>query len=240
MLRPAVAMIELIFALVIMGITLMSAPLLLQQSIKSSTAALQQESVAAAATQINLVMTHAWDESTTEADANRIAFIPLVGEDENTDLNEINRVIYNRDYNINPLDTVASPSSTFGNPDAGEASFDDVDDFHNQVSHIRLYAGETAAFTNNEGDYIDTRVDITTTVVYGSDDTSHADTLYSHQPLDFNNPFENLANANLRSNIKLINVLLRPDMNNQEEESISLSSFVCNIGSSQIAPVQIP
>ncbi len=48
--RNGIAMIELIFALLIMGIVLLSSPMLIQQSIKSSFIGIQQESISAIST----------------------------------------------------------------------------------------------------------------------------------------------------------------------------------------------
>jgi len=61
-LRPAIAMIELIFAIVIIGITLLSAPMIISQSVQSINTNLKQEAIAAAASQISLILTYPWDE----------------------------------------------------------------------------------------------------------------------------------------------------------------------------------
>jgi len=44
--RKAIAMIELIFAIVVMGIVMLSAPMLVNKATQSSYVALQQESIA--------------------------------------------------------------------------------------------------------------------------------------------------------------------------------------------------
>ncbi len=60
--KSGIAMVELIFALVIIGIVLLSAPMLIQQSIRSGNIALQQEAIAAAAAQTSIVLSMHWDE----------------------------------------------------------------------------------------------------------------------------------------------------------------------------------
>ena len=55
--RKAIAMIELIFAIVVIAIVLMSAPTLINQSIKSSFVGFQQESINTVATHLNLILT---------------------------------------------------------------------------------------------------------------------------------------------------------------------------------------
>ncbi len=54
--KSGIAMIELIFALVIMGIVLLPSPMLIQQSIKSSFVALQQESISEVATHTAILL----------------------------------------------------------------------------------------------------------------------------------------------------------------------------------------
>ena len=65
-LRPAIAMIELIFALVIMAIVLMSAPMLISTATKSGYVAIQQEAINAAASQVNMIMGYHWDENSAD------------------------------------------------------------------------------------------------------------------------------------------------------------------------------
>ncbi len=55
-------MIELIFALLIMGIVLLSSPMLIQQSIKSNFIGIQQESISAISTHTAVLLTKHWDE----------------------------------------------------------------------------------------------------------------------------------------------------------------------------------
>ncbi len=64
--RPAIAMLELIFAIVIMGIILMSAPQLISTSTKSGFVAVQQEAINEAASQVNMIMGYHWDENSAD------------------------------------------------------------------------------------------------------------------------------------------------------------------------------
>lgn len=232
-LRPAIAMIELVFALVIIGITLLSAPLILNQSIQSSYTAMQQESIAAASSQISLILTKAWDEQ----DSNGTFGILQVSNSGDNELNITNRdTAANRAYQVgNPFAT-APAALGFDNPQDGTIS-DDVDDFNGQVSNLVLYtAGEVADIKKNEGEYVDKRVQMTNTVVYGTDAAN-----YANNPLAFNNPFNSAPNS---TNIKLINVTLTSqELDIELQKTVSLSAFVCNIGNaarSAAAPVQVP
>ena len=62
----AVAMIELIFAIVIMAIVLLSAPMLIHQSIKSSFVGMQQEAINTLSSHLSLILTKEWDEANAD------------------------------------------------------------------------------------------------------------------------------------------------------------------------------
>jgi hypothetical protein len=61
--RPAIAMIELIFAIVVMGIVLMSAPMLISTATTSVSVALQQEGINEAASRVSMILTYPWDQN---------------------------------------------------------------------------------------------------------------------------------------------------------------------------------
>jgi len=229
--RPAIAMIELIFALVIMGITLMSAPMLINRSINSNTVALQQEAIAATAAQISLIMTHAWDESTVGSLA-----VATMADTSEEDDNLTNRVLANMSRNYDPTpNTIKATAHTALDLEAG-GNIDDVDDFNGKTAKLTLFLAENAAFTSNEGDYIDTQVNLTSTIQYASDNA-----VYAAAPVVFNNPFQNNAPGG-STNIKLINVTLnsiRQNVAEVSDKNISLSAFVCNIGVANELPIVI-
>ena len=64
--RKGIAMIELIFAIVIMGIVLLSAPTLISTATQSGLVAVQQEAIAASSSEIGMILTRDWDEAGTD------------------------------------------------------------------------------------------------------------------------------------------------------------------------------
>jgi len=225
-LRPAIAMVELIFAIVIIGISLLSAPMIIGQTVKSINTTMQQEAIAAAASQISLILTYPWDENTSttvggsgilQVNAGSPA-LSFVTRDTN----------FTRQYN--PL--AFRNASTLLGPDTNDIDgADDLDDFHGQSSTLTLYANEEAALSNNEGEYIDTSIVMSNQVVYGADVTSSYTTDMS-TPVQFNNPFQ-VSSAS--TDIKIITVSLtsNPDASEQAK-LINLSAFACNIGSARL------
>ena len=224
--KNAIAMIELIFALVIMGIVLMSAPMLIQQSIKSSNVALQQEAIVAAASQVAIVLSMHWDEKNSNIaigespilDANRSSFpFPPVG------LNGV----YGR--NTHDGSNILSPSAL--GKDINETvytDFDDVDDYDGSSFGLMLFNNEST--TADIGEYVDTTVNINTTVRYTKE----------------SNVSENITTSPF-SNIKAIKVHLTSNLDKTNanyiaelEKDITFKAFSCNIGTYSINGRELP
>ena len=220
-------MIELIFALVIMGIVLMSAPMLIQQSIKSSNVALQQEAIVAAASQVAIVLSMHWDENNSNVaagespilDANRANFsFPPAGLTGIT-----GRSTEDASITLSP--------SIIGTTDTNEITytdFDDVDDYHNSTFGLMLFNGESS--TADIGEYVDTTVKINTTVRYTKESAVSDD-----------------ITTGSFSNIKAIQVRLtsnldKNDINYTAEltKDITFKAFSCNIGTYAIDGKVLP
>jgi len=230
-LRPAVAMLELIFAIVIIGITLMSAPQIISVSTQSSNVAMQQEAIAAASSQISLVLTRNWDELDSNSSTG-YGILQVTSRPGKRNVDDFNMT---RTYNVNIGSTHATPLANF-QVDIGDSGvLDDIDDFDGQVQTLQLYAGETAAFSNNEGDYIDASGIYTTTSIAYGDDTA----TYASGSITLNNPFR--ASTSTSSNIKTIKVQLQTSTTEIElAKDVSLYAFSCNIGTPNIGGATIP
>ncbi len=238
--RRAIAMIELIFAITVMGIVMLSAPMLVNKATQSSYVALQQESIAAAAAQINMIMTAEWDE----ADTNDTIGEPILRTSASASISPCAGV------SAQPV-SVTSPSGRYckgkdGNfysataltalaAEAGEGSsfLDDIDDYNNKSYKLNIYNSES--YATYKGDYIDKNITMTSSIFYGDDTPRKADNTPSaggyDKNINFSNPFRNNAPAG-STNIKLISVVLTS--NNKADElsskNIRLSAFMCNIG----------
>lgn len=207
--KKAIAMIELIFALVIMGIVLMSAPMLIQQSVRSGNVALQQEAISLTAEKISWILSMPWDE--------------------NKDIIKINNVIPeglidtsgNKFPNLRSIsDKNASSISSFGTVDANDSTFDDIDDFHGDNNGLVLFGSAT---TSDVGDYVDNNVSINTTITYADINLSN---------IHVNGRIYNNKNMSNPTHIKFIKVNLTPNRNDisELEKNITMEAFSCNIG----------
>ncbi len=78
--KKAIALIELIFAIVVIAITLLSVPNLISQTTKASNKAITQEAISNAAAYSSLIMSSFWDEQSVEP----IRGNPILVVDKNT------------------------------------------------------------------------------------------------------------------------------------------------------------
>jgi len=225
LLRPAIAMIELIFALMIMGIAIMSAPMLIATSIQSTDVALYQEGINEAASRAAMVMTYQWDEN----DVNDSCVPPvLVVANGDSLLDEVNtptnpntgrrigvpketksRTFLCENKRLNASDTLGSES--------GETSKDDLDDFNANTTLVNIDSASV--------DYLKKTVTITTTISYISDAPSsggYGSAQFSYVPG---------TTSAQSTNIKQITVTVTSNTGESElDQTITLDAFSCNIG----------
>lgn len=225
--KRGIAMVELIFALVIMGVVLLSAPLLIQQSIKSSTVAYQQESIAAVASHTGILLSKHWDESNTE---HAVGVSPIL---------QIPNPVLPTEYNLSGVDfennvsgrtssiaTVTYDTSTVLGSDGGD--FDDIDDYHNFPITLNVFNAENSS-AGSLGDYVDRNITINTSVTYAND-----------RPVgNLNTPTINAGNnifaqpdlGGNQSHIKFVQTTLTSNAGIDElEKNITLNAFSANLG----------
>jgi len=233
-LRPAIAMIELIFALVIIGIVLMTAPMLIRTAAKSGYVTIQQEGIGQAASRVSMIMGYPWDEGNVD---NSTFNTILTTNSGVSDLNESNRTLTNgfvlEGYRVGtPMESLRNfigpdlvtprvyASSTLGS-DSGD--MDDIDDFSSTTP-----IGFKLEGTGDDADYVENNVSIATSIIYIDDDTDEIN--YDHSSITFNPNFTTPAAG--RSNIKEISVTLTSISGSPDElnKTIILRAFSCNIG----------
>ncbi|WP_455757719.1 prepilin-type N-terminal cleavage/methylation domain-containing protein [Sulfurimonas sp.] len=127
--RYAFTMIELIFAIVIIGISVISLPMISQVTSQSVEGNLVQEAIFAASTELNQVVSYHWDENSTEGSniLSRVVWTSTTDCDNDTKLRpgHINQPYHRRctdDNSTRPSDIVDGA--------------DDLDDMEHTVSDI--------------------------------------------------------------------------------------------------------
>ena len=219
--RPAIAMIELIFAIVIMGIVMMSAPMLISTSSKSTYVSLQQEGINEASSRVLMVMGYAWDEENAKQEDNDTATI-LHTTSLTADLQSVGTtkrrvgipMRSSRSY-IDDNGSEFNASVTLGS-EGGDS--DDMDDYGGTT----VVPIETAAV-----DYVEKqgKINISTVVSYGADSVpgGYSQTVITYVPF--------AAATSTTSNIKNITVTVTDTSGvNDLAKNIVLRAFSCNIG----------
>lgn len=242
--RKAIAMIELIFAIVILGIVMMSAPLLINTATQSGYVAMQQESIAIASSEISMIMTRDWDEQGTDENIT----MPILQTDTDIALglgptNDIDGNPTGKRAGSVNIETQRSFLTTVGPgffaTEPGhfndEADFNDIDDYDGNPSIVSIYRGETTnRIVGNVGDIADINVNLLSTVRYMSDALDAGSSTYqgTTDTLIYS-PFNDKGiAANVTSNIKRLNVTLTTNSADVEmNKTIRLNAFSCNIGS---------
>jgi type II secretory pathway pseudopilin PulG len=234
--KRGIAMVELIFALVIMGIVLLSAPLLIQQSINSSNVAFQQESIAAVASHTGIILSKHWDEQNA---AHAVGVSPVL---------QIANPVLPSDYNLSGIDfnnnvsgrtssvaTVTFDASAILGSD-GVDDFNDVDDYHNFPITLNVFNAEDST-AGSLGDYVDRNITINTIVTYANDrPNGNLNTTVINAG---NNIFLQTNLGVNESHIKFIQTRLTTNSGIDElEKDITLNAFSCNLGTFSIGGQQ--
>ena len=222
--RPAIAMLELIFAIVIMAIILMSAPMLISTAAKSGYVAIQQEAINEAASQVNMIMGYHWDEN----DVNEMYIDPILQvSNGDTDLDEDGTTgrrlgtpqeSYRSFVRSDGVDDLAADTTL--SMETNETEEDDMDDFSGITVNLILVPEATL-----DADYIETTtIDINRTVSYSDDTANYNSSNFTYDP--FNAPA-----SGPTTNIKSITVTLTSSSGLDElDKEITLRAFTCNIG----------
>ncbi len=214
------SMIELVFAIVIMGIAVMSLPLILTQVQNSNSFALRQEVILSLKTKLSYILTYQWDQNTYDetADIERVLNVPASADtatDFNTSTIRRNGHVF-ADGRRRLWDDLRAPTTKVNF--TTDTANDDIDDFNGESETKTITALDDFIFNvtlNTSVSYIKDRLD---TGTYAS---SNAITFIF-------NPDNNTTNS---TNIKMIKVTATA---NGIERPISMYAFSSNIGQSKV------
>lgn len=219
-------MIELIFAIVVIGITLMSVPNLIDRASESSYTTMQQEAIAFASSQFSLLLSDEWDENDNNATCDE----PLTVTNGDPKLNSRAGAQW-RNYSDAPsncLPLLAATPIGFDVDDSG--SRDDIDDWNNNNSTL-VNRGATDPMT---GEIVDFLIKIRSNIDYIDDSPTSGD-YNTSSSIVFN--FNTVADTPT-TNIKAISTTLTTTNTvTKLEKTIILRAFACNIGTYEPAGV---
>ena len=205
-LRTGSSLIELVFAIVIIGISVMSIPMMLSQSTNNDSLSIVQESILASRTKMGTILSHVWDKnslaSTATSTTVRVLDVKNGDVELNRDISSLNsycRIGHVQKSLRRRLHEGNATNKTF--PDTGtlEVNKTSINSFDTEFLGSTLLDGNRSQF-----DYAIRDFNMSTNVYYLSDDTDYNKTVIS---FDFNasNKFP-LTNVNNSTNIKMIEI----------------------------------
>ncbi len=217
--RGGFTFIELVVAIVVMSIAIMSVPLLLSQTSKTDEFSISQEAILAGATKICNILTYPWDDKLVGLLSVKYILDVSNGDDElNRSITDTNRrkgnfkANYRRKFNSN----LTFASLTLGRAgDTNTTVYNDLDDFNGTVQTIT---------SGGVGDYIKD-FNLTTTIKYISDSANYSQTTLNFGEL-------NISSSTPSTNLKMIEVKVTDP--NSNEEITTLRAFSANIGSYEL------
>jgi len=216
--RKAASMLELVIAIVVMGIAVMSLPLILTQSQNANAIALQQEVILATKTKLGYILSYEWDANSYDATAGVSRVLNTTNSasaDSDFNATTTRRIGHIQADNRRRLrDDMASPTLSV-NFNLGNVVPLDMDDFHNRVENTTVVAADI--------DYI-FNLELNSTVSYINDSAS-----YTNQDMNFT--FDGSSAPANPTNIKMVTVRTKDTSNNV---NIILRAFASNIGESGI------
>ncbi len=220
MVRKGFTFIELVIAIVVIAIALMSVPLMLSQASKSDQFSLNQEAILAGATKIGDILTYPWDDKLVNSSGVKHILDVTNGDNElnrypnNSSSRRIGnfKTDFRRKFDAN----LTYASIAFGrSTDTNTTAYNDIDDFNNTSEIIQ---------SGGVGDYLKD-INITTIVKYIEDNAT-----YSSSPTL--NLAIHSASATPSTNIKMVEVTVYNSHNNQK--ITTLRAFSTNIGSYEL------
>jgi len=143
--KSAFTMIELIFAIVVIAITVMSLPMMNEVNSKGIEGNLAQEAIFAASTELNQAVTYFWDENSSESGASlsRVIWISSTDCDNDTKLRpgHINQKLHRRCRD----DNSSRPTNT------SDSNLNDLDDTNK--TNMDLFIGDSTTASGYKKDY---------------------------------------------------------------------------------------
>lgn len=208
--KKAASLIELVIAIVVMGIAVMTLPMMLTQTQNNNEFALKQEILLAAKTKLGDILTYRWDKNSLID--NRIVVLQVTNGDPKLDVDvfkENRRVGHVLGNKRRKFALGQNASTTFG-----DSNITDIDDFNGKSSGLTLIKADL--------DYRFTDLNMTATVQYVDDNAS-----YNLQDFTFTFPTINTNSGT--SNIKMITL-----ETTAHETKFLLRAYSSNIGESEL------
>ena len=216
--RLGIGLIELVISIVIIGMVMMSIPMLIMESEENDEYSILQETILANRTKLAQIMTYRWDENAVEPLTGIIRIVDTLGD------SDLNRSVSNKragnvikNFRRKMLDTPTFATMAVD-------GLDDIDDFNGQNSQVVF---QEATASQGMG-YKNRNFNLLVNVQYISDSAN-----YNNPTISFS--FDASATSPTSTNIKMITLdTLFASVDNRTNIPFRFRAFACNIGSIQL------
>jgi len=224
-LRKASSMLELVIAIVVMGIAMMTLPLMLTRVQSNNEFAMQQEAILMARTELGDILTYPWDGNSTDSSLN-VGVLDTQGDgnfNRYPDSNSTRRKGHVKADKRRKFFTTYTPATSPLGKEGND--YNDLDDFITLNNNdINL---TDANDTNATLGYKLSDSNMTISVKYLNDSTTY-DIINGIATFDINTSAPTPTGT---TNLKLIEVSL---VNSLLDSNITLRAFSANIGANQL------
>jgi hypothetical protein len=224
--RKGISLIELVLAIVVVAISVMSVPMMLQQGAKNDNFSMMQEAILAARTKMGNILSYQWDDNARDGNNSEGRLRVLDVYNGNSALDRNNTYYDERrighvfgDLRRKMMATPTYPSSNV------DTNISDINDFDGLSATLAWSAASTA--TDNF-DYLDRDLNLTTHVYYISD-TPVGGTDYNSTTISFaldpstKSSITNNANS---TSIKMVEL----EVTSTNYQTFVFRTFSCNLG----------
>ncbi len=233
--RKGIGLIELVLAIVVIAISVMSVPMMLEQGNRNDTYSMMQEAILAARTKMGNILSYQWDDNAREGNNTngRLRALDVAGGVKALDRNDT----YYEERRIGHVfgDLRRKMMATVTYPKAGaDANITDINDFDNLESNISWQGATTAT---DRYDYLDKELKLSTHVYYISDSLP---TGYDYNDtkllfvLDPSTKFS-ISDAN-STNIKMVEL----NVTSPTYPAFLFRTFSCNLGETNLFERALP
>jgi len=231
--KKGFSLIEVVFAIVIISISMMSIPMLLSQADKSNTFSLIQETILAGKSKMGNILSYRWDDNSYDSiykllrvltvanghnDFKRVSTLPLKTRDNNL---RIGHIYQDKRRRFHDELNITSPTGTYTH--ANKLS---IDDFHAETITKLVSSGTY----DGKFDYKDSNITMTSNIYYIDDNTV---SYKNNKNITFNlvpNTSFPITSAHT-TNIKMIELSITTG---KMDQTFVLRSFSTNIGQSTL------
>ena len=219
--RSGASLLELVIAIVVMGISMMTLPLMLTTTQSNNTFAMQQEAILMARTQLGDIVTYRWDENSIDGNYT-IAVLDTNSSyykryPDSNSTRRVGHVKGNKRRKFFSYKRYATLDTALGKENS---KYDDIDDFDTENRNL---SDSNANDTNATLGYKLSDTNMSISVTYLNDTPTN--------PFDFNTS-KPLNSTQRSSNIKTLTLSLRNSL--LGDKNLTFRAFSCNIGANQL------